>query len=92
MSIPLVGEMQRGGLATFSAAVSGGENPPRLSRACLLFERTPGAVDGEPVGRLSGGSSRQAICLSAALTDRGMSENPLFAETVRACQPVERGC
>jgi len=29
MSIPLVGEMQRGGLATFSAAVSGGENPPR---------------------------------------------------------------
>jgi len=62
-------------------------NLARLSRACLLFDCTAGAVGGEPVGRLSGGSSRQAICLSAALTDRGMSENPLFAETVN---PRER--
>ena len=62
-----------------------------LSRACLLFNCTGGAEGGEPVGRSSGGLSRQANCLSAALTDRGMSENPLFAETIRACQPVDGG-
>jgi hypothetical protein len=60
-------------------------NLARLSRACLLFDCTADAVGGEPVGRSSGGLSRQAICLSAALTDRGMSVGSLVCG---ACQSL----